>query len=155
MPRLSIGDLAPDFTLPAADGDRFTLSQMRGSHMIVYFYPAAGTPGCTLEATNFRDSSDALTAAGYSLVGISPDTPVRLAKFAADEHLRFPLLADEDHAVLVGWGAWGKKTLYGRTTTGVIRSTVVVDPTGHVEVAQYNVRATGHVPRLMRDLGLQ
>jgi peroxiredoxin Q/BCP len=154
VPRLSVGDVAPDFTLPTADGGQLTLSDLRGSHVIVYFYPAAGTPGCTLEAANFRDSSAALTRAGYRLVGISPDTPQRLAAFAADERLDYPLLADPDHRVLDAWGAWGEKTLYGRLITGVIRSTVVVDPTGHVELALYNVRATGHVERLLRDLGL-
>lgn len=154
MPRLSVGDLAPDFTLPTADGGRLRLSDLRGSHVIVYFYPAAGTPGCTLEAANFRDSSAALAAAGYRLVGISPDSPARLARFAADEHLDYPLLADEDHAVLDAWGAWGEKTLYGRLITGVIRSTVVLDPDGRVALAQYNVKATGHVERLLRDLGL-
>ena len=150
MPRLSAGDLAPDFTLPTADGGTLSLSDLRGSHVIVYFYPAAGTPGCTLEAVNFRDSSAVLAAAGYRLVGVSPDAPDRLASFAADEHLDYPLLADPEHSVLDAWGAWGEKTLYGRLITGVIRSTVVVDPTGHVELAQYNVRATGHVERLLR-----
>jgi peroxiredoxin Q/BCP len=154
VPRLSVGDLAPDFTLPAADGGTVTLSDLRGSHVIVYFYPAAGTPGCTLEAVNFRDSAEVLAAAGYRLVGISPDDPARLARFAADEQLAYPLLADPDHGVLEAWGAWGEKTLYGRLITGVIRSTVVVDPSGHVTLAQYNVRATGHVQRLLHDLGL-
>ncbi len=154
MPRLSAGGLAPDFTLPTADGGSLTLSDLRGSHVVVYFYPAAGTPGCTLEAANFRDSSPRLAQAGYRLVGISPDTPARLASFAADEQLDYPLLADPDHAVLDAWGAWGEKTLYGRLIVGVIRSTVVLDPTGHVELAQYNVRATGHVERLLRQLGL-
>jgi peroxiredoxin Q/BCP len=155
VPRLTAGDLAPDFTLPTAEGGTVTLSDLRGSHVIVYFYPAAGTPGCTLEAVNFRDSSAALQAAGYRLVGISPDSPKRLATFAADEELEYPLLADEEHAVLEEWGAWGEKTLYGRLITGVIRSTVVVDPEGRVALAQYNVRATGHVGRLLKDLGLE
>jgi len=154
VPRLTAGDLAPDFTLPTADGGSVTLSDLRGTHVIVYFYPAAGTPGCTLEAVNFRDASAVLAAAGYRLVGVSPDSPARLASFAADETLQYPLLSDEDHAVLEEWGAWGEKTLYGRLITGVIRSTVVVDPDGHVELAQYNVRATGHVGRLLADLGL-
>jgi thioredoxin-dependent peroxiredoxin len=154
VPRLSLGDLAPDFTLPTADGGVLTLSDLRGSHVIVYFYPAAGTPGCTLEAVNFRDSSAALAQAGYRLVGVSPDSPARLASFAADESLEYPLLADPEHGVLDAWGAWGEKTLYGRPITGVIRSTVVVDPAGIVELAQYNVRATGHVERLLRELGL-
>lgn len=154
MPRLSPGDIAPDFTLPTADGGSLTLSDLRGTHVIVYFYPAAGTPGCTLEAVNFRDAADALAQAGYQLVGVSPDSPERLARFAADENLGYPLLADPEHRVLDEWGAWGEKTLYGRPITGVIRSTVVVDPTGHVSLALYNVKATGHVERLVRDLGL-
>ena len=155
MPRLSAGDLAPDFTLPTADGETITLSDLRGSHGIVYFYPAAGTPGCTLEAANFRDSSADLEGAGYKLLGVSPDSLTRLQSFAADEALEYPLLSDEDHAVLEAWGAWGEKTLYGRLITGVIRSTVVVDPEGRIELAQYNVRATGHVGRLLRELGLE
>lgn len=154
MPRLSVGDLAPDFTLPTADGGSLTLSELRGAPAIVYFYPAAGTPGCTLEAVNFRDASRQLAAAGYRLVGISPDSPERLAQFAADEGLDYPLLADPDHRVLDEWGAWGEKTLYGRLITGVIRSTVVVDPDGRVALAQYNVKATGHVERLLRELRL-
>lgn len=154
MPRLSPGDLAPDFTLPTADGGQLTLSALRGTRVVVYFYPAAGTPGCTLEAVNFRDASARLAAAGYRLVGISPDTPERLAAFADDENLEFPLLADPEHRVLEEWGVWGEKTLYGRVITGVIRSTVVVDADGRVELALYNVRATGHVDRLLRDLGL-
>ena len=109
---------------------------------------------CTLEAVNFRDSSARLQASGYRLVGVSPDTEQRLAQFASDEQLDYPLLADPDHAVLDAWGAWGEKTLYGRLITGVIRSTVVVDATGHVALAQYNVKATGHVERLLRDLGV-
>ena len=154
MPRLSAGELAPDFTLPTADGGTLTLSDLRGSQVIVYFYPAAGTPGCTLEAVNFRDAAEALAAAGDRLVGISPDDPARLARFAADETLAYPLLPDPDHSVLDQWGAWGEKTLYGRLITGVIRSTVVLDATGHVTLAQYNVKATGHVERLLRELGL-
>jgi len=152
VPRLAPGDLAPDVTLPTADGGSLTLSDLGGSHVIVYFYPAAGTPGCTLQADDFRDSLPRLTAAGYAVVGISPDSPERLAQFAADEGLAFPLLSDPEHRVLEEWGAWGDKTLYGRTVVGVIRSTVVLDPTGRVRAAQYNVKATGHVAKLIRDL---
>jgi peroxiredoxin Q/BCP len=155
VPRLTAGDHAPDFTLPTADGGAITLSDLRGSHVIVYFYPAAGTPGCTLEAVNFRDSAASLDGAGYKLLGVSPDSLARLQTFADDEALDYPLLSDEDHAVLEEWGAWGEKTLYGRLITGVIRSTVVVDPDGKVELALYNVKATGHVGRLLHDLGLE
>jgi len=154
VPRLSPGDPAPDFTLPAADGGTVTLSDLRGSHVIVYFYPAAMTPGCTTQACDFRDSLGSLQGAGYRVVGVSPDSPERLAQFAAAEHLTYPLVSDPQHQVLEAWGAWGEKTLYGKTVVGVIRSTVVVDPDGAVELAQYNVKATGHVAKLRRDLQL-
>jgi peroxiredoxin Q/BCP len=154
VPRLAPGDLAPDVTLPTADGGTLSLADLRGSGVVVYFYPAAGTPGCTLQADDFRDELPTLTAAGYVVVGISPDTPERLARFVADEGLTFPLLSDPDHGVLEAWGAWGEKTLYGRTSIGVIRSTVVLDPEGRVLLAQYNVKAKGHVAKLLRDLDL-
>jgi len=154
VPRLSAGDPAPDFTLPTADGGTVTLSDLRGSHVIVYFYPAAMTPGCTTQACDFRDSLGSLQSAGYRVVGVSPDTPERLAQFAEAEHLTYPLASDPQHQVLEAWGAWGEKTLYGKTVVGVIRSTVVVDPDGIVELAQYNVKATGHVAKLRRDLQL-
>ncbi|OZB50805.1 MAG: thioredoxin-dependent thiol peroxidase [Cellulomonas sp. 14-74-6] len=154
MPRLSAGDPAPDFTLPTADGGTVTLSDLRGSHVIVYFYPAAMTPGCTTQACDFRDSLGSLQSAGYRVVGVSPDAPERLAQFAAAEHPTYPLASDPQHQVLEEWGAWGEKTLYGKTVVGVIRSTVVVDPDGVVELAQYNVKATGHVAKLRRDLQL-
>ena len=152
MPTLSPGDLAPDFTLPTSDGGSLTLSDLRGKHVVVYFYPAAATPGCTTEACDFRDSLASLQGAGYTVVGISPDPVAKLAKFAEAEHLTFPLLSDPDHATLEAWGAFGEKKNYGRTYQGVIRSTVVVDPEGHVELAQYNVKATGHVARLRKAL---
>jgi peroxiredoxin Q/BCP len=154
MSRLTKGDLAPDFTLPTADGGSLTLSDLRGGSVVVYFYPAAGTPGCTTQACDFRDSLASLTAHGYAVVGVSPDTPAKLAAFAATEHLTFPLVSDPEHQVLAAWGAWGEKTLYGKTVTGVIRSTVVLDPAGVVTLAQYNVKATGHVAKLRRDLGI-
>ena len=153
--RLSAGDTAPDFTLhrrPAAQ--ELSLASLRGKKTIVYFYPAASTPGCTKQACDFRDSLESLASAGYQVVGISPDAPAKLAKFTANEELTFPLLADEDHAVAAAYGAWGEKKNYGRTYEGLIRSTVVVDENGIVELAQYNVRATGHVAKLRRDLGL-
>lgn len=121
MPRLSAGDPAPDFTLPTADGGTVTLSDLRGSHVIVYFYPAAMTPGCTTQACDFRDSLGSLQSAGYRVVGVSPDTPERLAQFAEAEHLTYPLASDPQHQVLEAWGAWGEKTLYGKTVVGVIR----------------------------------
>ncbi len=154
MPRLAVGDTAPDFTLPTADGGTLTLSDLRGSRVIVYFYPAAGTPGCTKQACDFRDSLAALQGAGFAVVGVSPDPVARLATFAQAEGLTFPLVSDESRGVLQAWGAYGEKQLYGRTVTGVIRSTVVLDAEGTVELAQYNVRATGHVAKLRRDLGL-
>ncbi|MFS0705519.1 thioredoxin-dependent thiol peroxidase [Cellulomonas sp. 179-A 9B4 NHS] len=154
MPRLAVGDTAPDFTLPTADGGSVTLSALRGQHVVVYFYPAAGTPGCTKQACDFRDSLASLQGAGYAVVGVSPDGVEKLAAFAETEQLTFPLASDPSHAVLEAWGAWGEKQSYGRTVTGVIRSTVVVDPDGTVALAQYNVRATGHVAKLRRDLGL-
>ena len=154
MPRLSTGDLAPDFTLPTADGGSVTLSDLRGQHVVVYFYPAAMTPGCTTQACDFRDSLTSLAAAGYAVIGISPDPVAKLAQFAAEDGLTFPLASDVDRSVLEGWGAYGEKQLYGKTVTGVIRSTVVVGPDGRVELAQYNVRATGHVAKLRRDLGI-
>ena len=152
MPRLAVGDTAPDFTLPTADGGSLTLSGLRGRRVIVYFYPAAGTPGCTKQACDFRDSLASLQGAGFTVVGLSPDPVDKLAAFVEQEHLTFPLASDPDRTVLEAWGAWGEKKLYGKTVTGVIRSTVVLDAEGRVELAQYNVKATGHVAKLRRDL---
>ena len=154
MPRLSPAETAPDFTLSASDGTSVSLADMRGSNTIVYFYPAAATPGCTTEACDFRDNLNSLKSAGYTVLGISPDPVEKLAKFSDSEGLNFPLLSDEDHAVAEAYGAWGEKKNYGRTYEGLIRSTVVVDPEGKVSLAQYNVKATGHVSKLRRDLGL-
>ena len=154
MPRLSPGETAPDFTLPATDSAAVSLSGFRGRSTIIYFYPAAATPGCTKEACDFRDNLTSLQDAGYAVVGISPDPLPKLEKFAAAEHLNFPLLSDPDHAVAEAYGAWGEKKNYGKTYEGLIRSTVVVDPEGKVSLAQYNVKATGHVAKLSRDLGL-
>jgi thioredoxin-dependent peroxiredoxin len=152
--RLAPGDLAPDFTLPTADGGEVTLSGLRGQHVIVYFYPAAMTPGCSTQACDFRDSLQSLSAQGYTVVGVSPDPVDRLAAFAAQDGLTFPLASDVEKKTLEAYGAWGEKQLYGKTVTGVIRSTVVVDPDGKVLLAQYNVKATGHVAKLRRDLGI-
>ncbi|MET4094718.1 thioredoxin-dependent thiol peroxidase [Arthrobacter sp. UYCu712] len=150
--RLVPGTPAPDFTLKNADGKDVSLADFRGRSTVIYFYPAASTPGCTKQACDFRDSLASLQQAGYEVVGISPDAVGKLATFAATEGLNFPLLSDEDHAVAEAYGAWGEKKNYGRTYEGLIRSTVVVDPEGRIEVAQYNVRATGHVAKLRRDL---
>ena len=152
--RLSPGDEAPDFTLPDADGTPVTLSSFRGQRVIVYFYPAAMTPGCTKQACDFTASLPALTTAGYVVLGISPDPPAKLARFREKESLGFPLLSDPDRKVLEAYGAYGEKKLYGKTTVGVIRSTFVVDPDGKIEKAQYGVKATGHVGRLTTELGV-
>ena len=154
MPKLEVGDVAPDFTLPTADGATVRLSDLRGRHVVVYFYPRANTPGCTTQACDFRDSLASLQGAGYTVLGVSPDAPAQLTKFAEDQSLTFPLLSDPEHAVLEQYGAWGEKTMYGKKVTGVIRSTIVVDPDGKVEVAKYNVRATGHVASLRKTLGV-
>jgi peroxiredoxin Q/BCP len=154
MTRLSPGDPAPDFTLPADDGSMVALSDLRGRRVIVYFYPAAMTPGCTTQACDFTDSLASLKAQGYDVLGISPDAPAKLAKFRARDSLTYPLLSDADRTVMQAYGAFGEKTLYGKTVQGVIRSTFVVDESGKIEVAQYNVKATGHVAKLRRDLGI-
>jgi peroxiredoxin Q/BCP len=153
-PRLEVGDTAPEFSLPDADGNTVSLSDYRGRKVIVYFYPAASTPGCTKQACDFRDSLAELGDAGLDVVGISPDKPAKLAKFRDAEGLTFPLLSDPDKAVLTAWGAFGEKTMYGKTVQGVIRSTFVVDENGKIAEAQYNVRATGHVAKLRRDLSV-
>jgi len=152
--RLSAGDPAPGFRLPDSDGNQVALADFRGRRVVVYFYPAAGTPGCTKQACDFRDNLAALDDAGFTVLGISPDKPAKLAKFVADEGLTFPLLSDENREVLDAWGAYGEKNSYGRKITGVIRSTFVVDPEGKIEQAMYNVRATGHVAKLRKDLGV-
>ena len=152
--RLGPGDAAPDFTLTTDGGEQLTLSALRGRKVILYAYPAAMTPGCTKQACDFRDSLDALAAAGYQVVGISPDSPAKLAKFVERDGLTFPLVSDPDKTVLSAYGAFGEKKNYGRVVRGVIRSTFVIDEQGRIELAQYNVRATGHVAKLRRDLGL-
>jgi peroxiredoxin Q/BCP len=152
--RLEPGDRAPDFTLSDDQGEQVTLSDLRGRKVIVYFYPAAMTPGCTKQACDFTDSLDSLHASGYEVLGISPDKPDKLAKFRERDGLTIRLLSDPDKSVLQAWGAFGEKKLYGKVVEGVIRSTLVVDEDGKVEVAQYNVKATGHVAKLRKDLGL-
>jgi peroxiredoxin Q/BCP len=152
--RLEPGDTAPAFTLTADDGSSVSLKDFKGRRVVVYFYPAAMTPGCTKQACDFTDSLDALKAAGIDVVGISPDKPEKLAKFRERDALTITLLSDPDKKVLEKYGAFGEKKLYGKTVTGVIRSTLVIDAKGKVELAQYNVKATGHVAKLRRDLGL-
>ncbi|RJN31032.1 thioredoxin-dependent thiol peroxidase [Nesterenkonia natronophila] len=151
--RLSPGDPAPAFTLTSSDGSTVSLNDFPGQHVVVYFYPKAATPGCTTQACDFRDSLSALNAAGYQVLGISPDPVSALKKFGEKEQLSFPLLSDEDHAVAEAYGAWGEKKNYGKVYEGLIRSTVVVDAEGTVKLAQYNVKATGHVARLRKELG--
>ena len=150
--KLAPGDTAPDFSLPDADGAQVSLSALRGQRVIVYFYPAAMTPGCTKEACDFRDNLGGLAGAGLTVLGISPDPPAKLAKFRDREKLTFPLLADPDLAVHKAYGAYGEKTMYGRKRVGVIRSTFVVGADGRIERAFYNVKATGHVERLRKEL---
>lgn len=152
--RLQPGDPAPDFSLPSDTGETVTLADLRGSSVIVYFYPAAMTPGCTKQACDFSDSIDRLKAEGYEVVGISPDSPAKLAKFRENDGLTITLLSDPEKEVLTAWGAFGEKKLYGKVVNGVIRSTFVVDPEGKICHAAYNVKATGHVAKLRRDLGL-
>jgi thioredoxin-dependent peroxiredoxin len=151
--RLEPGDAAPDFTLPDADGRDVALSSLRGHRVIIYFYPAAMTPGCTKQACDFRDSKRDLSDAGYAVLGISPDKPAKLAKFRDRDGLTFPLLSDPGLDVLKAYGAYGEKMLYGKKSVGVIRSTFVIDADGKIERAYYAVKATGHVARLRKDLG--
>lgn len=154
MTRLEPGDVAPDFTLPDDTGAEVSLSSLRGRKVIVYFYPAAMTPGCTKQACDFTDSIDSLKAAGYEVIGVSKDKSAKLAKFRERDGLTITLASDEDLSVHKAYDAYGEKKLYGKVVEGVIRSTFVVDEEGKIEVAQYNVKATGHVAKLRRDLGL-
>jgi thioredoxin-dependent peroxiredoxin len=154
MDRLSPGDTAPDFTLPDDQGHEVSLASLRGRKVIVYFYPAAMTPGCTKQACDFTESLDSLQEQGFEVLGISPDKPEKLAKFRDRDGLTITLLSDVDKTVMTSWGAFGEKKLYGKVVQGVIRSTFVVDEAGKVEVAQYNVKAAGHVAKLRKDLGL-
>ena len=152
--KLQPGTPAPDFTLPDAEGNTVSLADYRGKNVIVYFYPQAATPGCTTEACDFRDSLASLQGSGYEVLGISPDAPEALAHFTGDFALTFPLLADEDHAVALAYGAWGEKLVRGEITEGIVRSTVVVDTEGKVKLAQYQVKAEGHVAALKDELGV-
>ena len=152
--RLAPGDQAPDFTLPDADGNQVSLSSLRGQRVIIYFYPAAMTPGCTKQACDFRDSRADLSQAGFAVLGISPDSPARLARFRDRDSLTFPLLSDPDRKVLEAYGAYGEKMMYGKKSVGVIRSTFVIGTDGKIEQALYGVKATGHVARLRKELGV-
>jgi peroxiredoxin Q/BCP len=152
--RLAAGDPAPSFSLPDASDRLVSLADFAGRHVIVYFYPAALTPACTTQACDFRDGLQALTDAGYAVLGISKDPVPQLAKFTAQEHLNFPVLSDESLEVHRAYGAWGEKQLYGKTVTGVLRSTFVVGPDGRLEHALYNVKAKGHLGMLRKKLKL-
>jgi len=154
-PRLEVGDKAPAFSLPDANGNTVSLADYKGRKVIVYFYPAASTPGCTKEACDFRDNLSELNDAGLAVVGISPDKPTKLAKFSDDQNLTFPLLSDPDRKVLTSWGAFGEKTMYGKTVQGVIRSTFVVDEKGKIAVAQYNVKAAHTTTKIQKIIASQ
>jgi peroxiredoxin Q/BCP len=152
--RLEPGTAAPDFALLDQDGDTVTLADLGGRKTVLYFYPAAMTPGCTTQACDFRDSIASLEGAGYRVMGISRDLPAKLAEFRERDGLTFTLLSDPDHAVHSAYGVWGEKVNYGKTIEGVIRSTFVLDEDGTIALALYNVKATGHVARLRKLLGV-
>jgi peroxiredoxin Q/BCP len=152
--RLAPGDEAPDFSLTTDAGETLSLKDLRGRKVVLYAYPAAMTPGCTTQACDFRDSLASLQGAGYQVIGLSPDKPAKLAQFRERDALTYPLVGDPDKDVLIAYGAYGEKQMYGKTVTGVIRSTFVIDETGRIERAMYNVKATGHVAKLRRELGI-
>ncbi|MGK0741752.1 thioredoxin-dependent thiol peroxidase [Leucobacter sp. Z1108] len=151
---LAAGQTAPDFNLLDQSGTTVSLSEFRGQRVILFVYPAAMTPGCTTEACDFRDSLAPLQAAGYQVLGVSPDAPEKQQRFAERDGLTYPLLSDPDHQLLQAYGAYGEKSMYGKTTVGVIRSTFVIDENGTIEHALYNVKATGHVARVRKLLGV-
>lgn len=152
--RLTTGDKAPEFSLVDQDGTSVSLSDFSGQKVILYFYPAAMTPGCTTEACDFRDSLNSVKSAGYQVIGVSKDDPAKLREFKEHDGLNFPLLSDPDLAVHKTYGAWGEKSLYGKTVTGVLRSTFVIDDVGRIVLPLYNVKATGHVASLRKKLGI-
>ena len=152
--KLAPGDPAPQFTLTDQDGASVSLTDFAGQKVVVYFYPAAMTPGCTTQACDFRDSLGSLRSAGYQVLGLSKDAPAKLKEFQEHDQVNFPLLSDEDLTVHHAYGAYGVKNLYGKEVTGVLRSTFVVDESGKIELALYNVKATGHVASLRKKLGI-
>ena len=152
--RLAPGDLAPDFTLDDQDGGSVTLSSLRGTKVVLYFYPEAMTPGCTTEACDFRDSLNSFAGAGIRVIGVSKDDVAKLKRFTERDRLNFTVLSDADLAVQQAYGVWGEKMLYGKTVVGSIRSTFIIGPDGRIDKAMYNVKATGHVARVRRELGL-
>jgi peroxiredoxin Q/BCP len=154
MSRLEVGDAAPEFTLDDDEGNEVSLESFRGKRVILYFYPAAMTPGCTKQACDFRDNLGSLTAQGFVVLGVSKDKPAKLKQFRERDALTFPLLSDVDLDVHKAYGAYGEKTNYGKTILGVIRSTFVIDADGKIEKVLYNVKATGHVARLVKELGI-
>lgn len=152
--RLNPGETAPNFTLKNSQGEPVSLRDFRGKKVVLYFYPEAGTPGCTTQACDFRDNLNSLMSAGYQVIGISKDSSADLSSFASEYALNFPLLADEDLAVHHSYGTYGEKNLYGKKVTGVLRSTFVLDEEGVIVLALYNVKATGHVTALRKKLGI-
>ena len=152
--RLAPGDLAPDFTLDDQDGGSVTLSSLRGTKVVLYFYPEAMTPGCTTEACDFRDNLNSFASAGIRVIGVSKDDVAKLKRFTERDRLNFSVLSDADLAVQQAYGVWGEKMLYGKTVVGSIRSTFIIGTDGRIEKAMYNVKATGHVARVRRELGL-
>ena len=154
LSRVEVGNKAPAFSLPNDQGKTISLADLKGQKVILYFYPAALTPGCSKEACDFNEKVDSFAAEGYKVIGVSPDAPAKLAKFREKEGLKFEMLSDEDLAVHKAFGAYGEKSLYGRIYTGVLRSTFVIDESGVITLAQFNVKATGHVVKLRKDLGL-
>jgi len=154
MTTLAAGDKAPDFTLPDPDGTPVSLSSLAGQKVVLYFYPAASTPGCTTQACDFRDNLASLVSAGYTVLGVSPDTPDAQKTFRDEHHVSYPLLSDPDRQVLEAYGAWGEKKLYGKTVTGSSARRSCSTSPAPIEHAQYNVKATGHVAKLRKDVGL-
>jgi thioredoxin-dependent peroxiredoxin len=152
MAKLTEGAQAPTFTLPDQDGNPVSLDDFKGAKVLVYFYPADDTPGCTKEACQFNENLAGFQAAGVPVVGVSPDDAASHQRFRNKYGLRFPLLTDADHTVMDAWGAWGEKTSYGRRSVGVLRSTFLLDDQGRVERAWHNVKADGHAASVLSQL---